>query len=230
MRVSAIIAAAGIGVRFGAGQPKQLVPLGEKPILNWSLEALSRATMVRELVIVAPSVAMEATADLAAGFEGILPVRVVPGGPTRQDSVRIGLAAVDADLEWVAVHDAARPLVTVAEIESVCLMAQEIGAAILATPVVDTVKEADDSGLVVRTLDRTRLHLAQTPQVCRKKDLLAAYDLAATKGIRAGDEAGLLEALGIPVGIITGNRRNIKITLEDDLELARALLDMNHYE
>jgi 2-C-methyl-D-erythritol 4-phosphate cytidylyltransferase len=136
------------------------------------------------------------------------------------------LDAVDPGIEWIAVHDAARPLVTLTQIEAACFMAQEVGAAILAVPVRDTVKVVDEDGLIIRSQDRSRLYLAQTPQVCRKEDLRSAYKLAEDKGIRATDEAGLLEVLGVAVGVgvVEGSPSNFKITTQEDLKMAEALI------
>jgi len=149
---------------------------------------------------------------------------VVPGGTSRQESVKAGLDAVDPRLEWIAVHDAARPLVTPAQIEAVCFLARKIGSAILAVPVWDTVKVVDEKGLIIRSRDRNRLYMAQTPQVCRKEDLRSAYRLAKDKGISATDEAGLLEIAGISVGVAESSPRNFKITTQEDLNMAEALI------
>ena len=224
MNVSAIIVAAGAGIRFGARIPKQFIVLGRRPILAWSLEAFDRSSLINELiVVVAPSDEGSAN-EIIQKWVRRIPVKVVPGGPTRQESVKSGLYAVDGDLEWVAVHDAARPLVTLTHIEAVCFMAQEVGASILAVPVQDTVKVVDEDGLVIRSQDRTRLYLAQTPQVCRKEDLQSAYRLAEDKGIKATDEAGLLEVTGVAVGVVEGSPSNFKITTQEDLNMAEALI------
>jgi 2-C-methyl-D-erythritol 4-phosphate cytidylyltransferase len=224
MRISAIIAAAGIGRRFGGKTPKQFSLLDGRPILFWSMKALTGYDEIRELVVVAPAAEVDAVRSIVDGFLCEVPVKVIPGGPTRQQSVELGLTATDPDNEWIAVHDAARPLVTASQVEAVCLMAQEVGAAIMAIPVQDTVKEVDENGIILHTIDRTRLYLSQTPQVCRREDLLSAYRLADEKGIRATDEAGLLELLGLAVGVIEGSPTNIKITGMEDLALAQAVI------
>lgn len=224
MKVSSIIAAAGSGRRFGGEVPKQFLDLGGRPVLSWSLGVFSQSPLVTEIIVVASSVDEERTAEVAERWVRGKPLKVVAGGATRQDSVRAGLQAVSSGNEWVAVHDAARPLVTLNLLEAVCLMAQEVGAAIPAVPVKDTVKEVYDDGLVVRTLDRSTLYLAQTPQVCRKSDLLSAYKVADEKDLRVTDEAGLLEAIGVPVGVVSSSSHNFKITTEDDLLLAEALV------
>ncbi len=226
MKVSAIIAAAGSARRFGGEQPKQFVALGGRPVLAWSIQAFSISTFITEIVVVSPSMDEEKTMEVAEKWAGRKPLKIVPGGATRQESVKAGLDAVSHGCEWVAVHDAARPLVSQNLIEAVCLMAQEVGAAIPGVSVRDTVKEVYDDGLVLRTLDRSNLYLAQTPQVCRKSDLLSAYELAEEKDIKATDEAGLLEALGVPVGVVSSSPHNFKITTQDDLLLAEALVKL----
>ena len=224
MKVSAIIVAAGAGIRFGAGIPKQFVALGGRPILAWSLKEFDSSSLINEIIVVAPPSDEGAVNAIIQKWIRRVRVKVVPGGSTRQESVKSGLDAVDGDLEWIAVHDAARPLVTLMHIEAACFLAQEVGASILAVPVRDTVKVVDEDGLVIRNQDRTRLYLAQTPQVCRKKDLQSAYRLAEDKGIRATDEAGLLEVAGVVVGVVEGSSSNFKITSQEDLKMAEALI------
>jgi 2-C-methyl-D-erythritol 4-phosphate cytidylyltransferase len=152
----------------------------------------------------------------------------VPGGKRRQDSVRLGLEALRpgsgqalGECEYVAVHDGGRPLVSSALIGRGLEAARETGAAVPAVPLADTVKEASADGLVVRTLDRRRLWAAQTPQVFRYDLLMRAH-----REVMADvtDDAGMLEALGLPVRIFPGDRRNIKVTTAEDLELVRAYL------
>ena len=224
MNVSAIIVAAGASIRFGARIPKQFIALGGRPVLAWSLEVFERSSLISELIVVAPPADEVSAIEITRKWVHKVPVKVVPGGATRQESVKSGLDAVDADLEWVAVHDAARPLVTLSQIEAVCFMAQEVGAAILAIPVQDTVKVVDEDGLIIRSQDRTRLYLAQTPQVCRKEDLRLAYNLAEVKGIKATDEAGLMEVSGVAVGVVEGSPGNFKITTQEDFNMAEALI------
>ncbi len=221
--VSAIIAAAGSGTRLGRKTPKQFLNLEGRPVLAWSMEAFSSTRIINEIILVVPQDIEHETIGMLNVSKYPVPVSVVSGGPTRYDSVLNGLQATMPTCEMVAIHDAARPFVTTATIESVCLMAKEIGAAIVARPVHDTVKEVDASGLVVRTLQRETLVLAQTPQVCRKQDLLMAYEKAKEMGVKTTDEAGLLELMGLPVGIVEGSCKNFKITNEDDMRLARAL-------
>jgi 2-C-methyl-D-erythritol 4-phosphate cytidylyltransferase len=173
MTVAAIIAAAGSGTRMGVDTPKQFLELMERPIVAWSLDAFSRAREVTEMILVAHPAYMDLCSEAAKRYSRGVTVKVVPGGHTRQESVLNGIREVSQSIEWVAVHDAARPFITPSQIDSTCLMAMEIGAAIAGAPMVDTVKEVE-ANIITRTLDRTHLVAAQTPQVCRKDDLLRA--------------------------------------------------------
>jgi 2-C-methyl-D-erythritol 4-phosphate cytidylyltransferase len=150
-------------------------------------------------------------------------VIVVEGGERRQDSVAIGLEQLQPGTDIVAVHDAVRPFVSVEEIESVVNMAERSGAAILAVPIVDTVKQAERE-FVESTLTREHLVLAQTPQVFRTDLLREAFKRAAMDEYYGTDESSLVERLSRPVAIVRGSERNIKITRPGDLTLARAFL------
>ncbi len=223
MAVSAIIAAGGAGTRLGYQEPKQFLELGGKPIIAWSVEAFSQASEIGEIVVVAPLEHLDRAKGYVETYCHSKPFKVVAGGGTRQESVRNGLAASAKDMELVAVHDAARPFITSDEIDAICLMAKELGAAIVAKKVDDTIKEVQD-GIVTRTLDRSKLVAALTPQACRKEDLSKAYEKAMAGGFVGTDEASLLEYLGINVVVHLSNSINFKITTEADLKMARALV------
>ncbi len=223
MLASAIIAAGGSGSRLGYEEPKQFLDLGGKPIIAWSLEAFSRAIEIGEIVVVAPLDHLARAEEFAKKHCGTKPFKVVPGGATRQESVKNGLSASASSMELVAVHDAARPFISPDEIDAICMMAQELGAAILARKVDDTIKEVHE-GIVTRTLDRSRLVAALTPQVCRKEDLLAAHGKAAADGFIGTDEASLLEYAGMNVVVEITSSVNFKITTETDLKMARAIV------
>ncbi len=227
MKVTAIIAAAGIGKRFGSQKPKQFIELAGKPILFWSIKAIISCPLIEDVIIAGPPQNLSEVEKIAQPFKEKLPIKIVEGGALRQDSVELAVNACRDETKWLAIHDAARPLVTPIQIEQVCLMAREIGAAILALPIHDTVKEVDENGLILKTLERTRLFRAQTPQVCKKEDLLKAISYIKETGIEATDEASMLEAIGIAVGIVQGSRKNFKITTKEDLLLAEALINTN---
>ena len=224
MLASAIIAAGGSGSRLGYKEPKQFLELKGKPIIAWSLEAFSKATEIGEIIVVAPLEHLDRASTYADKYCGTKSYKVVPGGGTRQESVKNGLSASSSTMELVAVHDAARPFITPDEIDAICLMARDLGAAILAKKINDTIKEVDED-IVIRTLDRSKLVAALTPQVCRKKDLLDAYEKAAADGFMATDESSLLEYIGVNVVIQISNSINFKITTEADLKMAQALVN-----
>ena len=147
----------------------------------------------------------------------------VAGGRERQDSTRAGLAALPADVDLVAVHDAARPLVRPEDVERVVSAAREGGAALLAVPVRDTIHHVRD-GLLAETPPRETCWAAQTPQAFRRDWLEEALAKAAAEGTVGTDDAGLVRALGVPVRVVEGDPRNLKITTWEDLAVAEAWL------
>jgi 2-C-methyl-D-erythritol 4-phosphate cytidylyltransferase/2-C-methyl-D-erythritol 2,4-cyclodiphosphate synthase len=225
MRVSALIAAGGRGLRVGADRPKQFLEIGGRSLLDLSLSALAASTEVDELVVAVPSEFVAGTrAELAGRFTK--PLQVVAGGPRRQDSVAHALAAASGEAGLVVVHDAARPFVTGEVIARTVAAARAHGAAIAAIPVRDTVKQtglphADGSRAIRATVPRDEVFLAQTPQAFRR-DVLARA-LRDGHSIDATDEAMLVERLGLPVHVVAGDVRNVKITTPEDLAAARGL-------
>jgi 2-C-methyl-D-erythritol 4-phosphate cytidylyltransferase len=208
--VTAVIAAAGSGERLGAGGPKAFVPLGGRPMIAWSLDACRACGSVAAVIVAVP-------ADHAHGLQDVV---TVEGGSTRAESVAKALSAVDTEL--VAIHDAARPLVTPELLDDLVaeLVANpDADGIIAAAPVTDTVKKAD-GGRIVETLDRSILWAAQTPQVFRTEALRKA--LRAADG--ATDEAMLIEAAGGKVLIHDSGAPNLKVTTPVDLRLAELLL------
>lgn len=219
---SAIVVAAGRGERFGAPD-KVLLPLGGRPLVARVLDTIEAATTVHEVVVVAARQTRDAVASLVAAGSWSKVRAVVAGGPRRQDSVANGIAAASDRAPIVVVHDAARPLAT-AELFDRCIRAAlDCGAAISAVPVSDTIKRVHD-GLVGETIPRHDLWSAQTPQAFRRHLLLAAlaHEIATTSTFT--DEAGLFEALGLPVAVVPGEPANLKITVPADLALAEAFL------
>jgi 2-C-methyl-D-erythritol 4-phosphate cytidylyltransferase len=217
--VTAVIAAAGSGERLGAGGPKAFVPLAGRPMVEWSLDAFRAAGVAAIVVACPPGHSREFDASGDAGL------RLVEGGATRSESVANALAAVETEL--VAIHDAARPLVTPALIgEVIATLAADPGAAgaIPATPVTDTIKLADRRLLVGRTLDRDGLWAAQTPQVFRTEALRRALAADPAPALAATDEAMLVEAAGGRVLIHPAPAENLKVTTPLDLRLAELLL------
>jgi 2-C-methyl-D-erythritol 4-phosphate cytidylyltransferase len=218
MTVTALIVAAGPGSRLGAGQPKAFVELAGAPLLVHALRALTAAPAVSAAVVAAPPERVaEAEALLARHAPWRCPVTVVAGGAARQDSVRNGLAAA-GDAELIAIHDAARPFVARAVVEAAIAAAAEHGAAIVAVPATDTVKQVHPDGWITATPPRAGLWLAQTPQVFRAALIRRAH--AAAGGAEVTDDAMLVERLGERVYVVRGNPENRKITTPDDLRWA----------
>jgi 2-C-methyl-D-erythritol 4-phosphate cytidylyltransferase len=217
--VNVILVAGGSGRRFGGDLPKQFQPLGGRPMLVVTASRfIGLAGLGRVIVVAAPD-AFARCETLLAPLG--LPLRFAAAGAERQHSVASGLAAVDAECRVVAVHDAARPLVTVDAIAACVAAARAHGAAILATPVPDTVKRVGD-GRIVDTIPRDDLWLAQTPQAFHVDLLRRAHGVAADAV--ATDDAALVERLGHAIAIVPGDPRNRKITTPADLAWAEAML------
>jgi 2-C-methyl-D-erythritol 4-phosphate cytidylyltransferase len=217
-RVWAVVVAAGEGRRFGG--PKQFAALRGRPVLDWSLAAFESSPHVDAVILVLAHPGEGG--KYAARYAKI--GAVVRGGERRQDSVACGVAALKGQSDdIVLVHDGARPLVTQELIERVLDAARETGASVPAVPLEDTVKEAE-KGRVVRTLDRSRLFRVQTPQGFALGLLQRALAQAKAEGADVTDEAALVERLGLPVALVPGDPRNIKITSPLDLTMAEAFL------
>jgi 2-C-methyl-D-erythritol 4-phosphate cytidylyltransferase / 2-C-methyl-D-erythritol 2,4-cyclodiphosphate synthase len=220
--VVAVVVAAGRAERFGGAVPKQFLDLGGRSVLVRAVEAMASCPGVDGVVAVLP--AEELDGPRAAEIRGLPAVlAVTAGGESRAESVRRGIEAAGPTRN-VLVHDAARPLVSRALIEAVLGATLEHGAALPVLPVADTVKEEDGAGAVARTLDRSRLRLAQTPQGARTEWLLQALAAAARDGVEVTDEAAALERAGLRVALVPGDPGNLKITSLEDLEEARRRL------
>jgi 2-C-methyl-D-erythritol 4-phosphate cytidylyltransferase len=220
IRAGVVVAAAGAGLRMGTGVTrKQYLELAGSPVLLRSLAAFLAHPSCRWVVAVLPP---EDAADPPLSLPG--DVALVPGGTTRSESVRAGLAALPAEADLVLVHDAARPLVTRAVVDRVLDAAALGSGAVPAVPVTDTLKRVRDDGLVVETVDRSALWAAQTPQGFPRRMLLHAYDAALREGWVATDDAALVERSGGRVVVVVGDPHNIKITRPEDLLLAETIL------
>lgn len=223
----AIVVAGGSGERFGDPRGKQFVDLCGLPLMCWSIMAFDRAPSVGAIVVVcAPDRVAQVEKDVLSRLSLAKPVALAPSGATRQDSVRSGLELAPRDLPLVAVHDAARPLIEIEQIEA-CIAAvradESLAGAILATRCTDTLKLVEGKKIVA-TPDRSFYWAAQTPQVFRRRALLAAHKAAAHEGYQGTDDASLVERLGGCVRVVESTRDNIKITLPEDLALAEATL------
>jgi 2-C-methyl-D-erythritol 4-phosphate cytidylyltransferase/2-C-methyl-D-erythritol 2,4-cyclodiphosphate synthase len=221
MSVTAIIVAAGRGERLGGGQPKQFVDLGGRTMLQRSVAAFDAHPDVDALVVVLPDAMVSDGASHVGATNR--PCRWVAGGARRQDSVRLGLAAVDPKADVVLIHDAARPFVTRELIDRVIAETRVRGAAVPGLPARDTVKRVQaGSNVVAETVPRAEVWLAQTPQGFRR----AVLDAAVARGalVEATDEAMLAEQAGLSVAVVPGDPGNVKITSADDLARVRVAL------
>ncbi|OLE54122.1 MAG: 2-C-methyl-D-erythritol 4-phosphate cytidylyltransferase [Acidobacteria bacterium 13_1_20CM_3_53_8] len=221
---TAIIAAAGEGKRFGAGRAKQFLELAGVPIIVHTLRHFEECATIHEVIVVLPAPDATAFVELAGKYGLRKVARVVAGGATRSESVLRGLQLIrPATAEVVAVHDGVRPLVTTEEITRTVRAAERTGAAVLAAPVVDTIKEVQDEK-IKQTLERALLYRALTPQCFRYSLLRRAYEEAGADIREATDDSAIVERLGVAVTIVEGDPRNIKITRPEDIALAEILL------
>jgi len=219
MRVSAIIVAAGTGRRFGAELPKQFVMLNSKPVLAHTVEKFENCDLIDEIIIVAPIDFLEHTK--ACCLKKV--TKIVSGGETRQTSVFNGLKAVDELSQIVLIHDGARPLVSINDIEASIICAESEGACVLGVKTKSTIKSVNESGFVSKTLTRDSLYEIQTPQAFKKDLIFNAYKKAEKKGFLATDDSALAEHFGAKVKVIEGSYSNIKITTEEDLLFVQML-------
>jgi 2-C-methyl-D-erythritol 4-phosphate cytidylyltransferase len=222
MKFAAIIVAAGRGTRFG--QSKQLVEVAGRPLVAWSIGTFGDMPELKTLVIATEAEHMAAMASLAATYAPRLASRVVAGGDTRQESVRKALAALDGDCDAALIHDGARPLVLAADVRAGMAAVKPGGGALLASPVVDTIKVVHDGHAVARTLDRRELWSAQTPQFGMLSDLRRAHEAAERENVEATDDAMLLERAGCEVVVIRASSENFKVTVRGDRDLAETIL------
>ncbi len=210
----ALIVAAGLGERLGAGRPKALVELAGRPLLQWSLDVLGAVEEIERIVVALPP-----GIEAPEGTVGVL------GGAVRSESVLRALEASGVG-DPILVHDAARPLLSIDLVQATLAAIEQEGvdAAIAATPVTDTIKQADGDSVVTRTFDRAGLWAVQTPQVFRRKALERALDVSEEVLAQATDDAWLIERAGGRVAIVPAPKDNLKVTTALDLELAELLL------
>jgi 2-C-methyl-D-erythritol 4-phosphate cytidylyltransferase len=225
--VTAIILAAGKGLRFGSVKPKQMVRLGDKPVIVHSLLALSKSEYIRDIVLVVNPANKEDILGQVGKYHIPKIRKVVLGGKRRQDSVLNALKAVDECSELVLIHDGVRPFIDTNCIASLILEASKTQAAILGVPVKATIKKVRKTGkagsfAVSETLKRDELWEVQTPQAFNRDLLIKAY-----RGGNSGDvtdDAMLIEKMDKPVSLVMGSYENIKITTPEDLAIAEAVL------
>ena len=220
--VGAVIAAAGSSSRMG-GRDKLAEPLDGIPVILRTLAAVEAVPEIREIVVVTREDRVEEYRRLLGQCSRLR--AVVPGGSTRQESVRNGVRALSPDCTLAAIHDGARPLVT-PEVFARCIeAARNCGAATAAVPVKDTIKLADEAGRVLDTPDRSRLWAVQTPQIFDRERYLRAAEEAERRGLSCTDDCQLFEAMGWEVQLVMGDYRNLKLTTPEDFLAAGASLE-----
>ncbi|HMD67857.1 MAG TPA: 2-C-methyl-D-erythritol 4-phosphate cytidylyltransferase [Chitinivibrionales bacterium] len=221
IQTDCIIVAAGSGKRLGAKTPKAFVRLGAKPLFVHSLLVFAAHPSIEKIILVVPSSMLKKTRSIISGLHINKEVTIINGGAHRWQSVKDGVEASAA--KWVLIHDCARPFVTRTIIDSVLAASRKYSAVTAATPEVDTIREfaGDRAG---KTLDRKGLVRVQTPQLFRRAGLSAAFSHAALLPSPPTDEAMLIQAAGVAVGIAQGDPLNFKITTKEDLKMAEALM------
>jgi len=210
---------------MGAVLPKPFLPLAGIPLIVHTLRAVTRSPLIRKILLVIAA-ERELLCREILQTHGLfsVPITLVHGGAERQDSVRCGLAALDPDCDIVAIHDAARPFLDPDILAASIQSAAEHGGAVVAVPARDTLKRVTESGIIVETVPRQQLWLAQTPQTFRVPLIREAHVRAAAEGVTVTDDAALLEWSGKAVKVVVGSPRNFKITTPEDFRLAEALI------
>lgn len=221
---SAVILAAGSSTRMGEGKSKQFSELGGIPVVARTVSVFDKSEFINEIIVVAKESELDKYEGFAEKYGLTTPFRVIAGGETRQASARIGVDAVNDKSKFIAIHDAARCLITEEMIARVCHSAYLHDAAILAVKAVDTVKLGDKNAFIEETPDRKMTWQAQTPQVFKVNAFRAATYIARDEGFEGTDDASLLEHIRIPVKLVEGSRENIKVTEPMDIYFAEAIL------
>ena len=220
MKITAIIAAAGFGERFG--EKKQLKLLNGRPLLFHTIQPFIKSELISEILVVVPK---EDVIQVSREFKSTLTskkIEVISGGKTRQESVNNGLKISDKESELICVHDGVRPFVTLSLIEKVIKASMEHDGAILAAPSSDTIKKIMGNQ-ILETLPRETIWRAQTPQVFSKAALEEAIQIAIDENLEGTDESSILEKIGYQIGFIEGSPLNIKITTKEDWIFAKAI-------
>ena len=220
--ISGIVVAAGKGRRFASSIPKPFIPLKKKPLFIHAILPLEKSPLIKEIILVVEKKRISYSREVIKKFKLKKVKEVIPGGKERQGSVEKGLSL--SSHPYTLIHDGVRPFLKIEEIEHLFQAVVKYGAAILGTPVPETLKEVDRAGLVKKTYLRERFYLANTPQIFRSELLREAFKKAREDKFFGTDSASLVERLGYPVKLVKGSRLNIKITEKEDILLARALL------
>lgn len=224
--ISVIIVAAGQGKRMGDVGNKVLLPLGDQPVLFYSVQLFCAIPQVGEIIVVTAERDLASVQQLLEGWRLSVPWQVVKGGAERQDSVTAGLSNVAKCADLVAIHDGARPLIDRDTVCRAVAEAERWGAACVGVRVKDTIKTVDDKGFVIATPERSGLWAVQTPQIFVADVLRQAYASLKDGVTGCTDDAMVVERSGRPVKMVEGSYANLKITTPEDLPLAERLLRM----
>ena len=226
--VSAVILSAGEGTRMNSSVMKNLLKIGDKPIISYSLTAFEKSPYNNEIVLVVRDEDIDLYKDIVKNYSITKIKAVVAGGKTRQESSWIGFNKC-SDNPFVAFHDGARPFVNETTIKNVVLAAYEYKSATAAVRTINTIKESNISNVVVKTLDRSNLWEIHTPQVFYSNLYRASYYFASNKGFKATDDCSIVEYAGFNTYLVEDSRSNLKITEPFDLELANTILKSGEY-
>jgi 2-C-methyl-D-erythritol 4-phosphate cytidylyltransferase len=221
---SAILVAAGKGTRMGAKVDKLWLEVAGRPVLAHTWQRFNDSPAIAEIILVVRDGMQPHFTELAAKFHFLKSFRLVVGGTERQDSVWHGLAAISSQTEIVTIQDAARPCTSDALIAATILAAREMGAAVAAQPVTDTIKETADGNLISRTVDRSKLWAVQTPQTFRVEVIRRAIAAAREQKLQLTDDTAACELIGQPVRLVKSESPNPKVTVPGDLPFVAALL------
>ena len=220
MKVSAIIPAAGHGNRFG--EAKQFKLLAGTPLFIHSIKTFLNSSKIHEIVVVVPRDKKDSIHKAIMSISGDKKITITLGGERRQDSVKNGVLVSDTTSDLICIHDAARPFITERLIEDSIKSCESFDGAVIATPCVDTVKYSENN-IIMKTIDRNSIWLAQTPQVFWKDKLLKAYD-SMDESIEITDEAAIMEKMGYRICLVPGDIKNNKITTFEDWKYAESRL------
>lgn len=222
---AAIIVASGSSTRMGEGISKQMIMLDGIPVVARTIMAFDACECIKEIIVVAREDEFYLYRELQRLYKFKKLVRLVAGGKTRQDSVKNGFRAISRGTKFVAIHDGARCLITPEQIETICSEAYKNGCATAATRAVDSVKISNGKNRFIdKSANRNHIWLAQTPQVFRAETYEMALRAAERDGLEVTDDNSLVENLGVSIKLVECGRANLKITTQDDIPMALAII------
>lgn len=223
-KVSAIVPAAGSGVRMGGDMKKQFLSIHGKPILTYALTTLSSSPRINEIILVAPADEMEfCRVEIVERYEIPKIKEIVEGGITRHESVARGFLYVSEDMDVALTHDGVRPFITHGMIDAVVEAAMKFGAAATAIRARDTLKKVTGD-VITGSINREEVMRIQTPQAFTRLTLMKAFHEANRSGFAGSDESSLMERIDVPVHVVEGSETNMKITTTEDLRIAEAMV------